>query len=106
MLDRFEALADTRALDAATQLTSAGAWAMPGLRLAGCPRADFEKALGLVITPEHMRRREGRGPRINPEESRVSLDRQLMELVSALQDCKDSSGEPIDGTFDISPDPE
>ena len=112
--DRFEALTEEKGLAAATALEKAGSalWGAAGKRVGAYGRVDFEKSVGLVLDPEDLRKREKRMrpsavpvPGVSPE-SRVSLDRQLLELVSALEDCKDPSGRDVSATFEVAPDPE
>jgi hypothetical protein len=39
--------------------------------------------------------------------SRTTLDRQLLELINALEDCTDpSTGRDVSATFELAPDPE
>lgn len=110
--DRFEALTEERGMIAAEALGKTGSllWAAAGTRVGACGRVDFEKSLGLIVDPEDLRRREKRGQPPAPGrvvgDARISLDRQLLELVSALEDCKDGSGRDVSATFELSPDPE
>jgi len=110
--DRFEALTEEKGMAAAAALAKSGSrlWAAAGKRVGACGRVDFEKSLGLIIDPEDLRRREKRGrppaPGTVMGEARISLDRQLLELVSALEDCKDGNGRDVSATFELAPDPE
>jgi hypothetical protein len=110
--DRFEALTEEKGMAAAAALAKSGSrlWAAAGKRVGACGRVDFEKSLGLIVDPEDLRRREKRGrppaPGTVVGEARISLDRQLLELVSALEDCKDGNGRDVSATFELVPDPE
>eukprot|EP00624_Nannochloropsis_granulata_P006066 evm.model.NODE_4407_length_63659_cov_22.504595.8 len=110
--DRFEALTEEKGISAAEALSKTGSllWAAAGTRVGACGRVDFEKSLGLIVDPEDLRRRERPGQPPAPGrvigDARISLDRQLLELVSALEDCKDGNGRDVSATFELSPDPE
>jgi hypothetical protein len=110
--DRFEALTEGKGLAAATFLAENGSplWSAAGKRISACGRVDFEKTLALLIDPEDLRRREKGSQAMTPgsfkSKARITLDRQLMELVSALEDCSDGDGRDVSATFEIAPDPE